>query len=179
MCQFFSAVVKPDGIIFDKNIDQHETLIESANLDDTSMNPDFVRVELTPIDGDVFNHDPNNWKFIIDQDLIPEWFDEKVAEKRTREALGKVLKEVCFINCKDLVVKNNDRVFVKNSTVTAYGNSIVYAYGYSTVTAYDESTVSAYGDSYICKLSRNVKIKEITYNAIIRDDNNLYKSRSS
>ena len=86
MCQFFSAIIIKDDIIFDKNIDQHEILLKNAGLDDTTMNPDFVRVEINPMDQNIFNHDPNNWKFIVDQDLIPDWFDKKIAEERTRGA---------------------------------------------------------------------------------------------
>jgi len=148
MCQFFSAIVTKDSILFNKNIDQHEELVRLAKLDDTTMNPDFVRVEITPIDKDVFNHDPNNWYFIVDQDLIPDWFDKAVAEERTRKALKEVLKEICFIDCKDVTIRDG-RAIVKNSVVKVYNKSIVYAYTDSIVYAYTDSTVKACDNSVV------------------------------
>jgi len=178
MCQFFSAIITKDSILFDKNIDQHEELVRLAKLDDATMNPDFVRVEITPIDKDVFNHNPNNWKFKIDQDLIPDWLDKAVAEERTRKALDEVLKEVCFINYND-VVRDYSRIFVKNSTVEACRNSIVYAYGNSTVCAYDSSSVYARDNSSVKANSKSCVYASDTSIVEAHDKSSIYAYNNS
>ena len=60
----------------------------------------FVKFEITPKDGDVFNHADENWIYRLDDDHknqlgIPEWYDPEKGEKQGRAALKKVLEMVC------------------------------------------------------------------------------------
>ena len=95
MCQFFSGIIeyKHKGVIYDLDKDSHEDLIKKGNLDDSKREPNFVRVELLPQDNNIFNHKLDNWKLKIDQDFIPNWFDEQKAEKQMKEAIKEVWKE--------------------------------------------------------------------------------------
>ena len=88
MCRFHSGIVtyKNRSVIADLDKDSHTDLLEIGELKDTSINPKFVRVEILPIDGDIFNHKLSNWKLHIDQDLIPDWFDKAKAEKMMKES---------------------------------------------------------------------------------------------
>ena len=99
MCQFFSAVITKDKILYDLNSDSHEIIIENNNLDDTTLKPDFIRVEYIPTDYNIFNHDVNNWKLKIDQDLIPDWFNKEKTEKEVIDLFfNKIVKELFLIN---------------------------------------------------------------------------------
>jgi hypothetical protein len=87
MCQFMSGIITQKETLFDLDNDSHEFLVEKYKLDDKTKEPDFVRVELVPKDGNVFNHKKSNWELKVDQDFQPEWFSKKFAEKEMRIAL--------------------------------------------------------------------------------------------
>ena len=151
MCNFFSAIITKDGIIYDPQTDAHEDLIKKAGLDDTTMKPDFVRIEVNPKDSDIFNHDLDNWQFKVDQDLLPDWWTDdfvKMAEERAKKALQDVFSKIFFINVKDVVIKNQ-RGFLKNSSVEARKNSSVVARNNSSVVARDNSSVEAWNNSSV------------------------------
>ena len=93
MCRMLSGLVLKDKTLYNLDRDNHEDLIKEAGLKDESKNPDFVRVEIVPIDGNVFNHDPKNWQLKVDQDFRPDWFSEKFAESEMRKALQELFNE--------------------------------------------------------------------------------------
>ena len=101
MCQFFSGIIKPDhaGVWFDPNIDSHSEICEKFKIRDNMPRASFVKFEITPNDGDICNHAPENWTYKLDDDHknqlgIPEWYNAEKGEKQAREALGTVLKKV-------------------------------------------------------------------------------------
>ena len=98
MCKFMSGIVLKNKLIYDIDIDSHEDLLKKANLNDGTINPNFVRVELLPEDGDVFNHDLKNWKLKVDQDFRPDWFDDKEAEKEMKLAIKEVFEQRFIVN---------------------------------------------------------------------------------
>jgi hypothetical protein len=100
MCQFFSGIITKKETIFDFDFDSHEKLIEKAGLKDTTNSPDFVRVELLPKDGNIFNHDLDNWILKIDQDFKPKWFSDKFAEEEMKKAIKQVWNERFIIKGK-------------------------------------------------------------------------------
>ena len=169
MCNFFSAIITIDSIIFDKNVDSHEILIEQARLDDTTKTPDFVRIEYVPVDNDIFTID--GWKMKIDQDLIPDWFDEDLAFKRCEKAFNSIKDDVIIINRKDDIIKNL-RCFVKNSKVVAWKNSKVEAWENSIVEAWGNSIVRIFSD--YCEFSCFDNAIIIKNNKIIIANMNLY-----
>ena len=77
MCRFQS------GLIFKNRIElaplynaSHSTMLEKNNIEDTTLNASkmFVRAELVPPSDDLLS-DIQSWKFIVDQDIIPEWYE--------------------------------------------------------------------------------------------------------
>ena len=84
MCNLKSAIILKERIYCPLNHNHHSQMLEELNIKDTSCFPNFVRVEMTPIDYDIFNHDLTNWKLIVDQDFKPEWFDFNECEKRMK-----------------------------------------------------------------------------------------------
>ena len=98
MCRFFSAVVIKDKVLFDMDIDSHEDILVKFGLKDNSPFPNFVRVEVTPKDGDLFNHDLDNWEMRVDQDTRPDWFDAGEYEAKIKTALKETLEQRFIIN---------------------------------------------------------------------------------
>ena len=154
MCQFFSGVITKNKTLYDLDSDNHEDLIKKARLKDDTRNPDFVRVELSPKDGDIFNHNMNNWGIRVDQDYKPEWFSGEFAEKEMKEALKRVIDERFIINDKSWQKRRGQRIFVKNSFVVAQRNSFVEAWGNSSV---------------VIPYSKNIEIKSINDSASVKD----------
>jgi len=93
MCEFKSGIVLKDRVFCPLDYDSHEDMLKELKLTDKDDKPKFVRVEIVPIDGNIFNHDLKNWKLKVDQDYKPDWFSEKFAEKEMKEALQEVFKE--------------------------------------------------------------------------------------
>jgi|GEM_PF-1417085 len=120
MCEFFTAIITKDGIIYDADTDSHEDLLEKSGIRDSSLNPNFVRIELLPKDKNIFNQKSSNWYLKVDQDLIPKWFDKKTAEKRAKEALAKLWQERFIIDNPNWQIRRDQRLFVNNSKVKIF-----------------------------------------------------------
>jgi len=102
MCKMASFVVTRTNVLFLKDFDSHEKILQENNILDNTSSPDFVRVEVCPKEG---KYDSNfkSWVFNVDQDLLPEWFSEKEAEIAVREALPlwakyHIIKEGIFVD---------------------------------------------------------------------------------
>jgi hypothetical protein len=104
MCKFFSGILKKDSkTLWDKNFDNHETLITKYELTDNEDSKKWLRYEVIPIDDDIFNHDKKNWKIIIDESNIPSWYErEKVFfDKKIMDSFKQCCKELFIINKKE------------------------------------------------------------------------------
>jgi hypothetical protein len=67
--------------------DRHENGIADLKLSDKSLSAKFVRVELVPQWGIKKFSDLSSWKFVVDQDILPDWWNAKEAELAVREAV--------------------------------------------------------------------------------------------
>lgn len=87
MCKLKSAIILKDRI-FMPDYDSHSKMLEKLGITDDYINASkvFVRAELSPENRDVFS-DIDGWKFCVDQDITPEWFDEKDCAERMRKAV--------------------------------------------------------------------------------------------
>jgi hypothetical protein len=83
VCKFFSGIMKYKmaGIWWDMDLDSHTDILEKFKIKDerdsrVEKTP-WVKFEMTPKDGDVFNHSRENWRLDVDsdhsQDSIPSW----------------------------------------------------------------------------------------------------------
>ena len=87
MCQFKSAIVLKDRVYVPDH-DHHSDMLEELGIKDDYINASkvFVRVELSPADGNI-SSDVYGWKLRVDQDIQPNWWDEKVDAPRVKEAI--------------------------------------------------------------------------------------------
>ena len=85
MCRAASFVVTKDKVYWSETIDSHEDIIKECNLHEGDR-INFVRVEIVPPYGN-YRLPISKWEFVVDQDIIPDWFDKKEQEVRCRKAL--------------------------------------------------------------------------------------------
>ena len=197
MCQFKSAIVLKDRV-FVADYDHHTQMLEELKIEDTRRNAEnlFVRVELIPQD-DYFS-DIETWELNVDQDIIPEWFIEKVDKPRVINVVKLWAEKHIFVdkndmdlkdgfyylkNCKNVKFNNSTVKVYGNSTVEACDNSTVEAYGNSTVEACDNSTVKAYGNSTVEAYGNSTVVKteysSIKKENIVLAQNSTFKDCST
>ena len=88
MCKFASFVLTKDREFWSEKGDSHSEIISSNSLHEWgAKGPNIVKVEISPTDKIKKWPSLKAWKFVIDQDTLPDWFDAAQAEKRTRAAL--------------------------------------------------------------------------------------------
>jgi hypothetical protein len=88
MCKFASFVLTKDREFWSETGDSHSDIINQNNLHEWgSLGPNVVKVEITPTDKIKKWPSLKAWKFVVDQDELPKWFDAEEIEKRTRAAL--------------------------------------------------------------------------------------------
>ena len=93
MCKFASFVLTKDREFYSLTKDSHTTIISENNLNEWgTRGPNIVKVEISPTDKIKKWPSLKAWKFVIDQDRLPDWFDAKQAEARTRDALRRRYK---------------------------------------------------------------------------------------
>ena len=126
MCKLKSAIILKDRI-FMPDYDSHSKMLEELKITDDYINASkvFVRAELVPENEDIFS-DIDGWKFSVDQDITPEWFDEKVCAERMRNTVKEWAKTHIFIGQNDLKISHGENIFIKDcEDVDIYGNATV------------------------------------------------------
>ena len=172
MCQLKSCLVLKDRV-YCPDYDSHQDMLDKLGIKDDYLGASktFVRVELLPPDGVRSLMEPlNRWTLRVDQDVTPEWWDEKADRQRVEEAVEAWRGEHVFaggehvvkagevyafgsatvIACDSATVIACDSATVKacdSATVEAWGSATVKAYNSATVKAYGSATVKAYGSA--------------------------------
>ena len=171
MCNFLSAVITKDQILFDYWDDSHENLIQKHHLDDRSINPQFVRVELLNKNDDIYDQNVDNWDLKIDQDYIPDWFDKDKSEIKMRKILKKVHHKVFLINININELTINIR-YCKNSTVNVMrrNSTVNVMRGNSTVNEmWENSTVNEMlGNSTVNEMLENSTVNVMRRNSTVK-----------
>ena len=126
--------------------DSHSKMLEELGITDDYINASkvFVRAELSPENEDIFS-DIDGWKFSVDQDITPEWFDEKDCAERMRNTVKEWAKTHIFIGQNGLAISHGENIFIKDcKNVDIYGKAMVkYICGNTTVkNIYDSATVN-------------------------------------
>ncbi len=117
MCHFMSGIIqyKHKGVWFDVDLDHHTDIMAKFGIKDEKDIPTFVKFEITPKDGDVFNHNKDNWKYNTDQDNVPDWFDASKAAEQAWNALQEVFAARFLIGTTDERTLSEGRWFVKDA----------------------------------------------------------------
>ena len=164
MCKLKSAIILKDKI-FMPDYDSHSKMLEELKITDDYFNASkvFVRAELSPENGDVFS-DIDGWKLEVDQDITPEWFDEKDCAERMRKAVKEWANTHIFIGQNDLKISHGENIFIKDcEDVDIYGNATVN-------NICDNATVkSIYGNATVKNIYGNATVEGIYGNATFKD----------
>ena len=126
MCKLKSAIILKNKI-FMPDYDSHTDMLRELGIKDDYLGASkkFVRAELFPNDGDVFS-DIDNWRFKVDQDIVPDWFDENKYIPLMREKVKEWAKTHIHIGVDDLIIDSGSNHFVKDcKNVKVYGNATV------------------------------------------------------
>ena len=150
MCQLKSCLVLKDRV-YCPDYDHHQNMLEKLGIKDDYLGASktFVRVELLPPDGVESLMEPlDRWTLKVDQDVTPEWWDEKADRPRVEKAVEAWRGEHVFTEGKHIVKAGKVYAF-DSVTVTAFGSATVKACGSATVKAWDSTTVKAWGSATV------------------------------
>ena len=177
MCKLKSAIILKDRI-FMPDYDSHSKMLEELGITDDYINASkvFVRAELAPENGDVFS-DIDGWKLEVDQDIMPEWFDEKDCAERMRKAVKEWAKTHIFVGQNELKISHGENIFIKDcKNVDICGDATVKNIcGSATVkNIYDNATVEHIcGSATVEHIFGDATVKNIYDNATVK---NIYDS---
>lgn len=116
MCRFKSGVIFKNRVVLaPEGNESHTDLLESLGVKDDSVCVGFVRVELTPPDGNKARP-INEWDFNVDQDYRPDWFDLD-REKYESEFRNKVAD---YMKDKLCTICGYNWIPIKDGNITHY-----------------------------------------------------------
>ena len=182
MCKLKSAIILKDRI-FMPDYDSHSKMLDELGITDDYFNASkvFVRAELSPKNEDVFS-DIDGWEFSVDQDITPEWFDEKDCAERMRKAVKEWAKTHIFVGRNELKISHGENIFIKDcEDVDICGSATVKnicgsatvesIYGNATVEyIYDSATVKSICDSATVKnIYDSATVEYIYGNATVKN----------
>ena len=169
--------------MFVPEYDSHTEMLEELGIKDDYLNASktFVRVELSPANGDVFS-DIDTWKLRVDQDVIPEWYDEDTYKPQVIEAVKKWAKDYIHIGVDGLKIATGRNHYIKDcKDVIIRGNATVKnIYGNATVenicdnatveNIYDNATVKyIHGSATVKYICGNATVENIYGNATVEN----------
>ena len=163
MCRLKSCLVLKDRV-YCPDYDHHQDMLEKLGIKDDYLGASktFVRVELLPPDGLESLIEPlDRWTLRVDQDVTPEWWNEKADRQRVEEAVEAWRKENVFTEGEHVVKAGKVYAF-GSATVEAYGSAMVTAWGSATVKAYERATVAAYDRATVTACDRSIIIYPLT-----------------
>ena len=144
MCQLKSCLVLKDRV-YCPDYNSHQDMLDKLGIKDDYLGASktFVRVELLPPDGVRSLMEPlDRWTLKVDQDVTPEWWDERADRQRVEEAVEEWRREHVFSDGEH-IVKAGEVYALGSATVEAFGSATVKAFGSATVIARDSATVTA------------------------------------
>jgi len=156
MCHPASFVLTKDRVYWSLRTDSHTEIIAEHGLhEDGARGVNVAKVEIRPADGRL-DSDPAGWRYKLDQDYTPDWYDAADCERRARVELVKWIEARVFTAGEHVVTdascyaSGSARVEAKGSSiVVARDSSRVVAWGSSSVVAWGSSSVEARGSSRV------------------------------
>src|SRR6056297_504318 len=116
MCTAASFIQTRNGDVnYSKVSDSHSDIIEELGIADNHEN--IVRLEISPDDSN-YLRPFSEWTFKVDQDMIPDWFDQEKAERKARAKLKFWAKYHLFIDRDGDVAETRSLYVYGQSNVT-------------------------------------------------------------
>ena len=180
MCRLKSGIIFKDRIFVPEH-DSHTKMLEELGIEDNyfTASKTFVRFELLPKDNDVFT-DIDDWRLNIDQDIVPDWYNEEIYKPRVIERVKDWAKEHIHIGIDNLNIDSGDNHCIKDcKNVHIYGNATVdYICGSTLVSCISDSVVvneisdnvvvnCVCGEAVVKFVNKNATIRNIYYDASV------------
>ena len=148
MCQFKSAICLKDRV-FVPDYDSHSKMLEELHIEDDFAHASkvFVRVELVPEDGDKTS-DVDEWKLNVDQDVLPDWWDENDCLPRIKAAV-KAWCDIHILRTGMHTVRDGIWYAHDDASVEAHDDASVEAHDDASVEAFDNASVEAFDDASV------------------------------
>ena len=162
MCKMKSGIILKDRV-FVPDYDSHTEMLNELKIEDTTKNAErlFVRAELIPTNNDVFSS-IENWKFNVDQDIVPDWFVKEVEKDRMIKAVKEWAKDHIHIGIDDLEISAGSNHYIKDcKNIKVCGNATVNE-------VCDNATVNeVYGNATVNKVCGNATVEWVYGNATV------------
>ena len=144
MCRPASMIVTSGHkMTWSKTNDSHSDIRREFGMPENPVGRvTSVQVEIVPLNED-YALPLKNWKFVVDQDTLPDWWDAVEAEKQCRISLEDWAKV--------RLVRHGENREIKDARVFALAGSQVTACGNSQVTARENCTVNMW-HAFACKI---------------------------
>ena len=128
MCRLKSGIILKNRV-FVPEYDSHTEMLEELGIKDDYLGASktFVRVELSPADGDVFS-DIDTWKLTVDQDITPEWYDEDTYKPQVVEAVKEWAKDHIHIGVDSLKIAAGRNHYIKDCKDVQISDSATVEY---------------------------------------------------
>ena len=172
MCKVKSGIILKNRV-FVPEYDSHTEMLEELDIKDDYLGASktFVRVELSPTDGDVFS-DIDTWEMKVDQDIIPKWYDENTYKPQVVKAVKEWAKDHIHIGIDNLKIGAGKNHYIKDCKgVNLYGNvTVENICGKATVrNICNNATVKYICDSVMVEnIYGNVTVENIYGNATVK-----------
>lgn len=159
MCDPASFVVTKGQVYWSHWSDRHDDIIGDNRLKDVDVrgNATCVRIEISPPSGDL-SLPPSKWKYKLDQDMKPTWYDAVAVERRCRDALQAWRKQKLVLKG-ERKITGREHVYVygdgrvclygHKSRAKLYGNSSAELYSASAADLYDTSSADVFGEAWV------------------------------
>ena len=200
MCNFKSGIILKNKIVIaEGSDDSHSDLLESLGIDDDYIGASkkFVRAELVPENNEWWidpAEEPDKWNFVVDQDIVPDWFDSGEYETLFRESVCDWWKKHVMIDKKIDVLENGYyrlkrcevKKLLRDVQVMCDSSTVQEMYDSSTVQRmYDSSTVQVmyggstvqvmYGSSTVQRMYGSSTVQRMYGSSTVRDLKNFPK----
>ena len=154
MCRLKSGIILKDRI-FIPEYNSHTEMLVELGIEDNYLNASktFVRFELSPEDSDIFS-DIDNWKLKVDQDIVPDWYDEAMYKPQVIKKVKEWAKEHIHIGIDNLMINSGINHYIKDcKNVCICGDATVRCICGRTTVKYigDIAIVNSICDSVIVK----------------------------
>ena len=126
MCKLKSMIALKDRIYIAEH-DSHQNMLNEIGIKDDYLGASkkFVRLELSPPDGDPFS-DVETWQLNVDQDIRPEWYSDEEYKPMAVEAVKEWAKTHIFVGVDGLKLDIGSNYYIKDCKyIEIYGSASV------------------------------------------------------
>lgn len=152
MCMLKSMILTQDKV-FCPDYDSHSNMLVEMGIKDNSLVPSFVKIEITPPNGDM-RCPPEKWQYSVDQDELPPWYVQEIDEPRCRKSL---------VDWYGAHVFTEGHHEVRSGKVWLFGTATADLYNNSSATLRENSSARLYNNATAELCDRSVSIYRANY----------------